>query len=540
MFDPTFRQRALAGIARPFDLVIVGGGITGCGVLLDAAQRGLRALLVEKGDLASGTSSRSSKLIHGGLRYLKQMQLRITRLACRERDRLLQLSPHLVQPVSFLYPAYEGDRTPGWQVGIGLWMYDRLTQRPERHREVEAAEAQRLAPGLEIEGLDRALVYGDAFADDARLTIAVAATAAAYGGLVLPRAEAIDAHRDAAGKVDGVVVRDLLSGDAHRVDAAVVLNATGHWTDAVRERFGLAGRRLRPSRGVHVVLPASLLPIEAALTVASPDDGRPVFFIPHPEGVLVGTTDLFHDGGLDDPRPTRAEVDYLLRVAMTAFPGRVTNASQVRGAFAGLRPILQSHADTPSEASRDEEVWEEEGLLNVAGGKLTTYRSTAEEVVDEVVKRLPPERARRVGECATAGTPLAGLAPADLPERLRERGVAAPVAAAMSRRLGSLAWTAAALARSRDELHPLVDDVDLTAAEVRAQLRHGAVLRLEDLLVRRARLAMWDPPTARAVVPRLGAIFRDELGWSGPRWEAEEESFAAALFAWTPEGVVEA
>src|SRR6185436_2143207 len=246
------------------------------------------------------------------------------------------------------------------------------------------------------------------------------------------------------------------------------------------------------------------------------------------------------DGGLDDPRPTRAEVDYLLRVAMTAFPGRVTNASQVRGAFAGLRPILQSHADTPSEASRDEEVWEEEGLLNVAGGKLTTYRSTAEEVVDEVVKRLPPERARRVGECATAGTPLAGLAPADLPERLRERGVAAPVAAAMSRRLGSLAWTAAALARSRDELHPLVDDVDLTAAEVRAQLRHGAVLRLEDLLVRRARLAMWDPPTARAVVPRLGAIFRDELGWSGPRWEAEEESFAAALFAWTPEGVVEA
>jgi len=161
MFDPTFRQRALAGLSQPFDLVIVGGGITGCGVLLDAAQRGLRALLVEKGDLASGTSSRSSKLIHGGLRYLKQMQLRITRLACRERDRLLQLSPHLVQPVSFLYPAYEGDRTPGWQVEIGLWMYDRLTQRPERHREVAAAEAQRLAPGLELEGLSpRTAAFG--------------------------------------------------------------------------------------------------------------------------------------------------------------------------------------------------------------------------------------------------------------------------------------------------------------------------------------------------------------------------------------------
>ncbi len=161
---------------------------------------------------------------------------------------------------------------------------------------------QWMAPGLDVEGLDRALLYGDALADDARLTVAVAATAAGYGALVLPRAEAIDLYRDREGKVAGVVVRDLLSGEAHRVEASVVLNATGHWTDAVRERFGLAGRRLRPSRGVHVVLPSTLLPIEVALTVASPDDGRPVFFIPHPEGVLVGTTDLFHEGDLDDPR----------------------------------------------------------------------------------------------------------------------------------------------------------------------------------------------------------------------------------------------
>jgi glycerol-3-phosphate dehydrogenase len=262
-----------------------------------------------------------------------------------------------------------------------------------------------------------------------------------------------------------------------------------------------------------------------------------VFFIPHPEGVLVGTTDLFHDGPLDDPRPTRAEVDYLLRVVMAAFPGRVAGAAQLRGAFAGLRPILQSHAETPSEASRDEEVWEEEGLLNVAGGKLTTYRSTAEEVVDEVVKRLPSERARRVADCATAGTPLDGLAPADLPQRLNARGLALPIAAAMSRRLGSLAWTALSLARTPDELQPLVDGVDLTAAEVRTHLRHGAVLRLEDLLVRRARLAMWDPAAARAVVPKLGPPFQSALGWTGPRWEAEEEAVAGALAAWTPEGV---
>jgi glycerol-3-phosphate dehydrogenase len=230
-------------------------------------------------------------------------------------------------------------------------------------------------------------------------------------------------------------------------------------------------------------------------------------------------------------------VEYLLRVVMAAFPGRVSGLAQVRGAFAGLRPILQSHAETPSEASRDEEIWEEEGLLNVAGGKLTTYRATAEEVVDEVIERLPAERARRAAECATAGTPLAGLAPPDLAARLVAGGVESQVAAGMARRLGALAWTALALARTPDELRPLVDGVDLTAAEVRAHLRHGAVLRLEDLLVRRVRLAMWDVAAARAVAPRLGPLLASELGWQGPRWEAEEEALAGALQGWTVEGV---
>ena len=539
MLDPTFRARALAGLAQPFDLVIIGGGITGCGVMLDAAQRGLRVLVVEKTDVAAGTSSRSSKLIHGGLRYLKQMQLRITRLACRERDRLLALSPHLVKPVTFLYPAYDGDRTPGWQVDLGLWMYDRLTQRPDRHVEVEPDEAERSAPGLLTDGLDRALLYGDAVADDARLTLAVAATGAAYGALLLTRAEVVAGLRDAGGRLVGVAVRDLESGRAHRVEARVVLNATGHWTDELRERFGLEGRRLRPSRGVHLVLPSERLPTEVALTVASPEDGRPVFIIPHPEGVLVGTTDLFHEGDLEDPRPTRGEVEYLLRVASHAFPERGLAAGDVVGAFAGLRPILSSHAETPSEASREEEVWDEDGLLSVAGGKLTTYRSTAAEVVDRVVELLPPDRERRVGESTTAGTPLVGLAPPDLPDRLVAHGVEPGVASAMARRLGSLSWTALALAAGPEELVPLCDGLDLCAAEVRAHLRHGAVLHLDDLLLRRARLGMWAPAAARAALPGVRRLMMPALGLDRAGWDAEEERFAAALLAWTPQGIVE-
>ena len=217
MFPPHWREASLAMLDDTVDVVVVGGGITGCGILLDAAQRGLRAVLVERDDIASGTSSRSSKLVHGGVRYLKQMQFRITRLACRERDRMLALNPHLVHPIRFLYPTFRGDRTPGWQVDLGLWMYDRLTARPEKHSQLDLAEVTELAPGLATEDLDRALAYTDAMADDARLTLAVAATAHAYGAGVLTRCEALEAARDAAGRAVGLVVRNLETDTTHRI-----------------------------------------------------------------------------------------------------------------------------------------------------------------------------------------------------------------------------------------------------------------------------------------------------------------------------------
>ncbi len=538
MFHPRWRDQALAQLGDPFDLVVVGGGITGCGILMDAAQRGLRVLLVEKGDIASGTSSRSSKLIHGGLRYLKQMQFRITRLACRERDRMLALNPHLVRPIRFLYPANRGDRVPGWTVDLGLWMYDRLTDRPEKHSHLTLEEVEAMAPGLAVTDLDRALAYSDSLADDARLTLAVAATGFAYGGLVLTRAEVAEGIADGDGRICGLVVRDLATGRSHRVAGRVVINAAGVWVDEVRERFGIEGRRVRPSRGSHIVLPKARLPLAAALTVPSPDDARPVFLIPHPEGVLVGTTDIYDDGPLDDPRPRRGEVEYLLRAAAAQFPGRGLGVADVRGAFAGLRPILDTHAENPSEASREEEVWEERGLLSVAGGKLTTWRVTAEEVVDAAVQLLPEARARWAGRCLTAGTPLSGLAPPDLDRRLAAvHGLSPEVAAGLARRLSGLAWTACQLARERGELEPLLAGADLTAAEVRAHLRHGAVLHLEDLLLRRAREGMWRPAVARELVPALAPLFAQELGWDGARWEEERARYQRAAAAWSGEGL---
>ena len=537
MFHPGWRRAALRRAAAGFDVVVVGGGITGCGIALDAAQRGLTTALVERGDLAAGTSSRSSKLIHGGLRYLKQMQLRITRLACRERDRMLALSPHLVRPVRFVYPAFHGDTTPGWQIDLGLWMYDQLTGRPDKHCQLEPNQIRQLAPGLRTAGLDRALSYVDAMADDARLTLATAAVAHRYGAAVLPRTELLAARRDAGGRVAGVLVRDLEDGRELTLDGRVVVNATGVWTDVVRQRLGLEGRRLRPSRGAHVILSGERFKLAAAVTLAAPSDGRPVFLIPHPEGVLVGTTDLYHDGPLDDPRPSSAEVDYLLAAVAAAFPRRPVDRADVRGAFAGLRPILDSHADEPSEASREEDIWEEDGVLSVAGGKLTTWRSTAEEAVDAVLKLLPEETARRAAPCSTAGTPLDDLAPADLDQRLAAVHELSPaVAAGLARRLGAAAW-AALDGTAPDRREPLLPDCDLCAAEVTAHARWGAALHLDDVLLRRARFGMWQPELARALAAPVRQVLAAELGWDHRRQAAEEEAFAAALVPWTPAGI---
>lgn len=546
MFHPTWRRRALASLERPFDLVIVGGGITGCGIFLDAAQRGLRALLVERSDIASGTSSRSSKLVHGGLRYLKEFQFSVTRHSCYERDLQLSLSPHLVDPLPWVYPAYRGDRPQGWKVELGLAIYDRLTNGPEKHRRLSPEELTRLTPHLPRKNLDRALSYIDGRTDDARLTLAVAATGMACGGHLLTRAVPEEGLFDASGRLTGLVLRDLLNddgGDAvHRVEASLVINATGTWADHFRERLGFEGKRLRPSRGSHLIFRRETLPLEVALTVHSPDDQRPVFFIPHPEGVLVGTTDLFHHGEFDDPRPSRQEVDYLLRTAAVAFPNRPPRAKDIMGAFAGVRPVIDDGAATPSAASREEAIWHENGLLSVAGGKLTTWRSTAEQVVDIALGHLPAERRRRAAPCATAGTPLAGRAPFDLAERLlaAHSDLEPAVAGGMARRLASLAWTACELAQDRGDRRPLAPGVDLCAAEVRAHLRYGGVLHLTDLLLRRVRIGMWRPDLARELVPRLRKTMCRELGWSHQRWNAEVERYAASAQAWAPEGVQEA
>lgn len=537
MFPRRWRERGWRRLSEPLDLLVVGGGITGAGILHDAALRGLRVGLVEKGDFGSGTSSRSSKLIHGGLRYLKRMQLRITRTACRERDLLALHNPHLVTPVRFLYPSYRGDATPGWQVALGLTMYDHLTPVRHRHERIDAEGVPRLVSAIATEELEFGLLYDDAVADDARLVLAVINAGVLAGGTAMNYAGVEELCRNDQGRVAGAVVRDEETGMTHRIHARVVVNATGAWCDHLRALAGQDRPRVRPSRGSHLLVERRALRLECAVTGLSPDDGRPVFAVPHPEGILIGTTDLFHEGPLDDPVPTSEEISYLLRYARSAFPGAGLGVGDLCGAFAGVRPILDSGAEDPSAASREEAVWEEEGLLSTAGGKLTTYRATAEEVVDEAVRLLPEERRAEVGPPSpgTASLPWR-VEPASAVAALVDSGVGPAVASGMVRRLGAQVFAAVATARV-EELQPLADEMDICAAELLWQARFGAVVHLEDLLLRRVRLGMWQPRRCLELAPRLRSPLRRVMEWDVQRWRRELERLEAAVASWLPPGV---
>jgi len=511
------------------DILVVGGGITGCGIALDAAQRGLRCLLLEKGDIASGTSSRSSKLIHGGLRYLRQMQIRLTRAACRERDRMIRSSPGLVQSIPCLYPAYSRDRSPGWLIGLGLGVYDLLTQGGEKHRRLESEEISASIPGLDMKGLKRALLYHDGRADDARLTLAVAAAAALSGAGILSQCRVEELRRGPDAQIGALVVEDLETGAKLEIPTRLIVNAAGAWTDEIRHRLGLEGSHLRPSRGSHLIFPSDLLPIKAALTFSSPLDDRPVFFVPHPEGVLLGTTDLFHHGSLDDPRPSAVERDYLLRSAAPLFPN-LELGKHVQAAFAGLRPILDSTAKTPSEASRDEAIWHENGVLSVAGGKLTTWRLMAEETVDTLRTFLPPEVRRRMKPCSTRQAILPGWKCTRPPVETRAGSL---ITEAMGRRVGATADLILEEAAGED-LRGLDGAPDLCRAEIRTHLRVHAVLHLEDLLLRRVRIGMWNPALIPELLPQIEDLIREEMGWDLSQWRREEHRLETALSAWQP------
>jgi glycerol-3-phosphate dehydrogenase len=434
-FSGRERERSLERLgAETFDVLVIGGGITGAGVALDAATRGLRTALVERGDFASGTSSRSSKLVHGGLRYLNQREFRLVYEALAERQRLLRLAPHLVRPLPFLIPIFgtgiagnAGARAIARAMGTALWMYDMTggARIGKLHRRLSKAETVARMPDLDTRRLAAGFLYYDARVDDARLTLAVVKTAAAHGAVAANYVEATglvhqgqetagpvgDMNRRRVGGVDspviGAVLTDRRTGARIEARSAVVVNAAGVWADQLRALDeGANQRSIRPAKGVHITLPAGRPRLDIAAVLPVPGDRRSIFVIPWEDRVYVGTTDTNYDGPLDDPVCTSADIDYLLG-ALNSWLHEPVHRSEVLGTWAGLRPLVGGGAsegvagETPSrtaDLSRRHAVRVSgSGLVTIIGGKLTTYRKMAEDTVDAVLEVGAPRLRRPAG-----------------------------------------------------------------------------------------------------------------------------------------------
>ena len=508
-----WRNMVWSKLSEPWDILIIGGGITGAGVLRESARLGLRTLLGEQRDFSWGTSSRSSKMVHGGLRYLKDGRVRLTWASVRERKRLLAQGPGLIDPMGFLIATYKGDHPGRLIYGAGLTVYDLLALQ-WGHRSYSTEDLQLLAPHIRQEGLEGGYRYGDAQTDDARLVLRVIQEAVADGAQVLNYARAESLLREGE-HVVGVQVRDLVGERSAEVRARVVINATGAWADGLRVQAG-APARIRPLRGSHLIFPGWRLPCAQAITFLHPLDRRPVFIFPWEGITLVGTTDLDHGQPLnDEPAISPEEVAYLMAAAEGQCPGLGLTLDDVIATFAGVRPVIRSGRECdPSRESRDHVVWEENGLVTVTGGKLTTFHLIAHDVLRSARhhwRDMPPlDEKQPVLDPVDVVLPGAESLDEGTRRRLLGRyGAAAPelVAAAQPGELEAIPGTA------------------VLWAELRWATRAERVVQLDDLLLRRVRLGLLLPQGGAALLPRVRPICQQELGWDDARWAAEEAAY---------------
>jgi glycerol-3-phosphate dehydrogenase len=503
----------------PWDVLVIGGGITGAGILREATRLGLRALLVEEKDFGWGTSSRSSKLVHGGLRYLRNLQISLTRASVKERERLLEEGAGLIDPLGFLLATYEGDRPPGWVFEAGLTVYDLLALR-WTHKQYDAHDFQLLAPHIVTEGLQGGFRYGDAQTDDARLVLRVIREAVRAGGVALNYAKAESLLKDEAGQVNGVVLQDTscLLPSAPRplaVHARVVINATGAWADRLRVQVG-AAPRIRPLRGSHLIFPAWKLPVAQAISFLHPQDQRPVFIFPWEGIALVGTTDVDHAQPLDEePGINPDEFVYLLEAVNSQFPTLHLTPEDVLATFAGVRPVIGTGKADPSQESRDHVIWDEEGLLTVTGGKLTTFRLIALDALKAARERLPdmPKIDKKQPVLDPVDVDLPGAEELDKDTRRRLLG-----------RYGADA-PALVKAAATDEL-AFIPSTNTLWAELRWAARAEGIVHLDDLLLRRVRLGLLTDEGGWTIMGRIRAIVQPELGWNDERWEDEAGRYA--------------
>ncbi|HJQ68544.1 MAG TPA: glycerol-3-phosphate dehydrogenase [Blastocatellia bacterium] len=513
-----------------FDLAVIGGGITGAGIALDARSRGFSVALVEKSDFASGTSSRSSKLIHGGLRYLEHFEFSLVREALRERATLSRIAPHLSRRLAFLVPVYRrGLRSPlgsnKLKLRLGLTLYDLLAggRNVGRHRWLAAAEALKLAPALDPRGLRGAFLYYDCLTDDARLVVEVIKAAAAMGAAVAnyAAARAVTKLDDDSYRIE---VEDTADDRTVTLRARVVVNATGVWADSVaRLSDASAPPRLRPSKGVHIIVDSKKLDNRTAVLVPSLGEQRFLFVIPWLGRTLIGTTDTDYDGDLDDPPATREETSRVFESAARMFPGADLSESDCISAFAGLRPLVVGDQSSTANLSRKEELFESEsGVITIIGGKLTTYRRMAERAVDLAARKLE-DKFRMKGRSLTerielAGGRVEGDVKAEAERAASDHGVSVETATHLIETYGGNFRAVLEIASESEELKNLLDaELPHIEAEVIYAARAEMAATVEDFLARRTRIALVARDHGRVCAARVATLMARELRWSSKK-----------------------
>jgi glycerol-3-phosphate dehydrogenase len=526
--------------AQPADLLVIGGGINGAGVARDAAMRGLRTFLVEQHDLGSGTSSRSSRLIHGGLRYLEQGQLGMVLQANRERRTLQRIAPHLVWPLPFVFPVHRGDRISRWRLAAGMLLYDILALfgnvRP--HRMLGKRRMLEAEPMLRDRGLLGGARYFDAQCDDARLVVATARSAIHHGALVANYMSVLGLERT-AGRVVGAQLEDRLTGERGVIRANVVVNATGPWADRVRrlEDAG-AAQLLQTTKGIHVVVDRSRLDHREAIAFTSPIDGRVMFVLPWGNLSYIGTTDTDSTEPPDELTVSDADIVYLLRSANSRFPSARLSLEDVRATWAGLRPLLlDPDGKVASSRSREHAIVRGSGgMLTLVGGKLTTYRAMAAEVVDQAMRELRHRDGRpRPTDARTDEDPLPGGEAADL-SQFRDRGLELGMEAEsvdhLLRHYGTEAAGIFNLAGAdRGLFRRLVDPHPAIEAEVVHAVRRELAQTVEDVLVRRCHVYYEHPDHGLPAARRVAELMGEELGWDPARIREEADRYRSFVQA---------
>ena len=511
-----WRDRVWMDLNQTWDVIIVGGGITGAGIMRQCVHAGLKVILVESEDFASGTSSRSSKLVHGGMRYLKNAQIRITLESVTEREYLLKQGRGLVNRLGFLYACLPGDKMPGWVFGAGLVLYD-LMAHQWSHRSYDPEDMFELCPSLSFPGLLGGFRYFDAQTDDARLVLRLLSEAVSGGGTALNYARVESLIKNNAGQVCGINLKDT-SGESDRqieVKGRVVINATGAWADILRGNIGKTPR-LRPLRGSHLVFPLQRLPLTRAVTFLHPHDGRPVFALPWEGVVIFGTTDV--DQGpnlLTDPAISTSEVEYLLDGLKFVFPKLGLTCADVSATYSGIRPVVNTGKTNPSKESREHVIWDESGLLTVSGGKLTTFRIMARDALKAVRKHIgnihfDPELPvlDSISKEAEEALVLSKFSPVQCLRLLARYGI------------GSTA-----LFSAPDLELEHIDGSIYLWAELRQAARAEGIVHLNDLLLRRVRLGLLVSNGGINQMDHIRSIVQPELGWDDDRWKTEEKSY---------------